>query len=126
MRKIYKFKAASETQNQEIYNLAIANFEIYSNKEKDFLYEDEFYELLDSYFKSEKLQSDVYLFKQDDFFHTFINKYQNKINFEEFFRIFEDFIIYIKMKNFEENPKKANAEFDFDIKFDDDDFKDLI
>ena len=109
-------------------NLAKANFEIYSNKEKDYLHEDEFYELLDSYFKYEKLPSEVFLFEQDDFFHTFIKKEQEKVNFDEFLRLFEDFIVYIKIKNFEKNPSKSNKndEFAFDIKFEDEDFKDLI
>lgn len=67
------------------------------------------------------------MFRQDDFFHTFIKKEQDKINFEEFLRLFEDFVVYIKMKNSEENPqKKGNNDFDFDIKFTDDDFRGLI
>lgn len=109
-------------------NLAKANFEIYSGKERDFLYENEFYELLDSYFKYEKLPSEVFLFQQDDFFHTFIRKDQIKIKFEEFLKLFEDFIVYIKMKNFEKNPPKKgdNDEFDFDMKFEEDDFKNII
>ena len=113
--------------------LARANFEIYAIKEKEFIYEDEFYELLDSYFKFEKLPSEVYLFKQDDFFHTFIKREQNKINFHEFYRLFEDFLIYVKMKNNEnkhsENINKNNSNddgFNFDLKFSEDDFKDLI
>lgn len=118
----------AKINNEEVINLAKANFEIYSMREKEFLYEDEFYELLDSYFKYEKLPSEVFLFQQDDFFHTFIKKEQKKISFEEFLKLFEDFIIYIKMKNFDKNsPKNGKKdEFAFDIKFDDDDFKDII
>lgn len=122
-------KDITQVNDEEVLNLAKANFEIYSAKEKDFLHEDEFYELLDSYFKYENLPSEVFLFQQDDFFHTFIQKDQKKINFDEFLRLFEDFIVYIKMKNFERNPPKResnNDEFDFDIKFEEDDFKDLI
>ena len=115
-----------EINNEETMSLAISNFEIYSIQEPGFLNENEFYEVLDSYFKFHKLQSEVYLFKKDDFFHTFIKSDQNKINFDEFLKLLEDFLIYIKMKSNKNGSNNNYNDFDFDLKFEENDFTGLI
>ena len=65
------------------------------------------------------MPSEVYLFKQDEFFHTFSSTKLTKIDFNDFNRLFEDFLVYIQMKKHESSGNKENNDFNFDLNFGD-------
>lgn len=115
----------NESEMEETSKHAKEYFNKFAKSNKEFINENEFYELIENYLADNNLKSEIFLFKQDDFFHTFVEKSQEELSFDEFVRLFEDVYLFVKMKK-EDLSKQNVFDFDIDLKLDDDIFEGLI